>query len=124
MFGFSSSTEARVELSAHKPGNSDQKEVNTSSLTQSPAGVLPTSLEQVQTLPTNKHVPVSYDVSNDQRGAVLQLEEEEGEDQFDLDVAVTNPEKVGQSLFLILLRLLCSLFISKELRRAAVTGCI
>lgn len=55
----SSSTEARVELS-------DQKEVNSSSFTQSSAGVQPTSLEQVQTLPTNKHVPVSYD--NDQRG--------------------------------------------------------
>lgn len=27
----------------------------------------------------------------------LQLEEEEAEDTFDVDVAVTNPEKVGQS---------------------------
>lgn len=32
-------------------------------------------------------------------GSVLQLEEEEGDDQFDVDVAVTNPEKVGQSNF-------------------------
>lgn len=53
MFGFSSSTEARVELSAHKPEISDQKEVNSSSFTQSPAAMQPTSLEQVQTLPTN-----------------------------------------------------------------------
>jgi len=30
----------------------------------------------------------------------LQLEEEE--DSFDVDVAVTNPEKVGQSLFFFL----------------------
>lgn len=32
-------------------------------------------------------------------GPVLQLEEEEEDDQFDVDVAVTNPEKVGQSPF-------------------------
>lgn len=56
MFGLSSSTEASVEQSAHKPGNSDQKEVNSSSFTQSPAGMQPTSLEQVQTLPTNSQV--------------------------------------------------------------------
>lgn len=29
---------------------------------------------------------------------VLQLEEEEDKDSFDVDVAVTNPEKVGQCL--------------------------
>lgn len=29
----------------------------------------------------------------------LQLEEDEAKDSFDVDVAVTNPEKVGQSLF-------------------------
>lgn len=28
---------------------------------------------------------------------LLQLEEEEAKDNFDVDVAVTNPEKVGQS---------------------------
>lgn len=43
-------------------------------------------------------------VSNVERGAFvrLQLEEEEGDDQFDVDVAVTNPEKIGQSPFLFL----------------------
>lgn len=103
MFGFSSSTEARGESSAHKPGNPEQKEVRTSSFAQSPAGLQPTSLEQVQTL-TNQRVPVGDDVRTDERGTVLQLEEEEGDDQFDVDVAVTNPEKVGQSPFVILLR--------------------
>lgn len=28
----------------------------------------------------------------------LQLEEDEAKDSFDVDVAVTNPEKVGQSI--------------------------
>ena len=51
-------------MSAHKPRNPDQKEVNTSSFPQSPAGMQPTSLEQVRALPTNKHDPVSCDVSN------------------------------------------------------------
>lgn len=32
----------------------------------------------------------------------LQLEEEEAEDSFDVDVAVTNPEKIGQSAFEVL----------------------
>lgn len=36
---------------------------------------------------------------------VIQLEEEEGKDSFDVDVAVTNPEKVGQSLFYFILSL-------------------
>lgn len=31
----------------------------------------------------------------------LQLEEEEAKDSFDVDVAVTNPEKVGQCVFII-----------------------
>ena len=33
----------------------------------------------------------------------LQLEEEEAKDTFDVDVAVTNPEKVGQSQFFFIL---------------------
>lgn len=53
-FLFSSFTEAHVGVSTRKPGNSEPKEVNTSSFTQSPAGMQPTSLEQVQTLLTNK----------------------------------------------------------------------
>ena len=32
---------------------------------------------------------------------LLQLEEEEARDSFDVDVAVTNPEKVGQCLFIL-----------------------
>lgn len=35
----------------------------------------------------------------------LQLEEEEAEDSFDVDVAVTNPEKIGQSAFKVTTRL-------------------
>lgn len=35
----------------------------------------------------------------------LQLEEEEAEDSFDVDVAVTNPEKVGQSAFKVMIQL-------------------
>lgn len=54
MFAFSSFTEAHVGVSTRKTGNSEPKEVNTSSFTQSPAGMQPTSLEQVQTLLTNK----------------------------------------------------------------------
>lgn len=73
---FSLSAEARAELSSHKPGNSDQ-EVNTSSFTQSPAALQPTSLEQVQTLTTsllpNQQVQMNMlqlviDVSNVQGG--------------------------------------------------------
>uniref|UniRef100_H3CW14 Sorting nexin-2 n=1 Tax=Tetraodon nigroviridis TaxID=99883 RepID=H3CW14_TETNG len=64
--------EARGDPSAHRAGTSDQKEVGTSSFAQSPAGVAPASLEQ--------------------------LEEEEGDDRFDVDVAVTNPEKVGDGM--------------------------
>lgn len=30
---------------------------------------------------------------------MIQLEEEEAKDSFDVDVAVTNPEKVGKSSF-------------------------
>lgn len=89
-------------VSTRKPGNSEPKEVNTSSFTQSPAGMQPTSLEQVQTLLTNKQkmtLLVMMLVVIREGGSVLQLEEEEGEDQFDVDVAVTNPEKVGQSNF-------------------------
>lgn len=32
--------------------------------------------------------------------SLLQLEEEEAKDSFDVDVAVTNPEKIGQSHFI------------------------
>lgn len=32
----------------------------------------------------------------------LQLEEDEAEDSFDVDVAVTNPEKIGQSAFKVM----------------------
>lgn len=35
----------------------------------------------------------------------LQLEEEEAEDSFDVDVAVTNPEKIGQSAFAVMTQL-------------------
>ncbi|XP_010734028.2 sorting nexin-1 [Larimichthys crocea] len=72
--------EAHVELSTDKPGNSDRKELSTSSsglrpassFTQSHAAMQPTSLEQ--------------------------LEDEEAKDSFDVDVAVTNPEKVGDGM--------------------------
>ncbi|KAG8001223.1 Sorting nexin-1 [Nibea albiflora] len=72
--------EAHVELSTDKPGNSDRKELSTSSsglrpassFTQSPAAMQPPSLEQ--------------------------LEDEEAKDSFDVDVAVTNPEKVGDGM--------------------------
>uniref|UniRef100_A0A7N9B056 Sorting nexin-2 n=1 Tax=Mastacembelus armatus TaxID=205130 RepID=A0A7N9B056_9TELE len=71
--------EAHVELSTDKPGSSDRKELSTSSgprpastFTQSLAAIQPTSLEQ--------------------------LEEEEAKDNFDVDVAVTNPEKVGDGM--------------------------
>uniref|UniRef100_A0A671U9C3 Sorting nexin 1 n=1 Tax=Sparus aurata TaxID=8175 RepID=A0A671U9C3_SPAAU len=74
------SPEANVEPSPDKPGSSDRKELPTSSgprpassFTKGPAAMQPTSLEQ--------------------------LEEDEAKDSFDVDVAVTNPEKVGQSLF-------------------------
>lgn len=32
----------------------------------------------------------------------MQLEEDESKDRFDVDVAVTNPEKVGEAVFLML----------------------
>ncbi|XP_070689296.1 sorting nexin-1-like [Pempheris klunzingeri] len=71
--------EAHVELSTDKPGSSARKELSASSgprpassYTQSPAAMQPTSLEQ--------------------------LEEEEAKDSFDVDVAVTNPEKVGDGM--------------------------
>ncbi|XP_042275686.1 sorting nexin-1-like isoform X1 [Thunnus maccoyii] len=71
--------DAHVELSTDKPSSSAQKELSASSgsrpassFTQSPAAMQPTSLEQ--------------------------LEEEEARDSFDVDVAVTNPEKVGDGM--------------------------
>ncbi|XP_076588943.1 sorting nexin-1-like [Chaetodon auriga] len=72
--------EAHVELSTDKPGSSDRKQLSSSSsglrpassFAQSPAAMQPTSLEQ--------------------------LEEDEAKDSFDVDVAVTNPEKVGDGM--------------------------
>ncbi|XP_030271223.1 sorting nexin-1 [Sparus aurata] len=71
--------EANVEPSPDKPGSSDRKELPTSSgprpassFTKGPAAMQPTSLEQ--------------------------LEEDEAKDSFDVDVAVTNPEKVGDGM--------------------------
>ncbi|XP_037611296.1 sorting nexin-1-like [Sebastes umbrosus] len=73
--------EAHVELSTDTPGSSARKELSTSagpppasssSFTQSPAALQTTSLEQ--------------------------LEEEEDKDSFDVDVAVTNPEKIGDGM--------------------------
>nr|XP_020461529.1 sorting nexin-1 [Monopterus albus] len=71
--------EAHVELSTDKPGSSGRKELSassgphpTSTFTQGPAAVQPASLEQ--------------------------LEEEEAKDSFDVDVAVTNPEKIGDGM--------------------------
>uniref|UniRef100_A0A8C9Z9Q0 Sorting nexin-2 n=1 Tax=Sander lucioperca TaxID=283035 RepID=A0A8C9Z9Q0_SANLU len=71
--------EAHVELSTDTPGSSARKELSTSSgphpassFTRSPAAMQPTSLEQ--------------------------LEEEESKDSFDVDVAVTNPEKIGDGM--------------------------
>ncbi|XP_054467866.1 sorting nexin-1-like [Anoplopoma fimbria] len=71
--------EAQVELSTDTPGSSGPKELSTSSgpppsssFTHSPGAMQPASLEQ--------------------------LEEEEDTDSFDLDVAVTNPEKVGDGM--------------------------
>ncbi|KAI9532081.1 Sorting nexin-1 [Dissostichus eleginoides] len=69
--------EAHVELNT--PGGSAPKEPSSfsglrpaSSFTMSPAALQPTSLEQ--------------------------MEEDEAEDSFDVDVAVTNPEKVGDGM--------------------------
>ncbi|XP_068178045.1 sorting nexin-1-like [Antennarius striatus] len=71
--------EAHVELNTDKPGGSGPKEFSTSSgphpaasFTQSPGVMQPTSQDE--------------------------LEEEEAGDSFDLDVAVTNPEKVGDGM--------------------------
>ncbi|KAL3993292.1 mitochondrial cardiolipin hydrolase [Sarotherodon galilaeus] len=68
--------DANVELSTDKSGSSARKEPSgprhASSFTPSPAAMQPTSLEQ--------------------------LEEEEAKDSFDVDVAVTNPEKVGDGM--------------------------
>uniref|UniRef100_UPI0037E8E071 sorting nexin-1-like n=1 Tax=Semicossyphus pulcher TaxID=241346 RepID=UPI0037E8E071 len=64
--------EAHAELSTDKPGSSAQKELSAPSFSQSPAALQPTSLEQ--------------------------LEEDEAKDSFDVDVAVTNPEKVGDGM--------------------------
>uniref|UniRef100_A0A669DGH2 Sorting nexin 1 n=1 Tax=Oreochromis niloticus TaxID=8128 RepID=A0A669DGH2_ORENI len=70
------SADANVELSTDKSGSSARKEPSgprhASSFTPSPAAMQPTSLEQ--------------------------LEEEEAKDSFDVDVAVTNPEKVGDGM--------------------------
>ncbi|XP_019955137.2 sorting nexin-1 [Paralichthys olivaceus] len=71
--------DAHVELSTDKSGSSGRKELSTSSgprpapsAALSPAPMQATSLEQ--------------------------LEDEEAKDSFDLDVAVTNPEKVGDGM--------------------------
>ncbi|KAM7015107.1 sorting nexin-1-like [Tautogolabrus adspersus] len=64
--------EAHAELSTDKASSSARKELSASSFTQSPAALQPTSLEQ--------------------------LEEDEAKDSFDVDVAVTNPEKVGDGM--------------------------
>uniref|UniRef100_A0A3Q2QSK6 Sorting nexin-2 n=1 Tax=Fundulus heteroclitus TaxID=8078 RepID=A0A3Q2QSK6_FUNHE len=67
--------EAQADLSSDTPGNSARKDLSTSSglpSARSPAALQPTSLEQ--------------------------LEEEEAKDCFDVDVAVTNPEKVGDGM--------------------------
>uniref|UniRef100_A0A671UAD5 Sorting nexin-2 n=1 Tax=Sparus aurata TaxID=8175 RepID=A0A671UAD5_SPAAU len=81
------SPEANVEPSPDKPGSSDRKELPTSSgprpassFTKGPAAMQPTSLEQVCSC------------------FYLQLEEDEAKDSFDVDVAVTNPEKVGDGM--------------------------
>ncbi|XP_060884330.1 sorting nexin-1-like [Labrus mixtus] len=64
--------EAHAEPSTDKAASSARKELSPSSFTQSPAALQPTSLEQ--------------------------LEEDEAKDSFDVDVAVTNPEKVGDGM--------------------------
>ncbi|XP_068613266.1 sorting nexin-1 [Brachionichthys hirsutus] len=71
--------EVHAELNTDEPGSADRKEVSTaagprpaSAFTQSPAAMQSTSLEQ--------------------------LEEEEAGDCFDVDVAVTNPERVGDGM--------------------------
>ncbi|XP_076012200.1 sorting nexin-1-like [Genypterus blacodes] len=73
--------EAHVELSTDKPGTAGKGPFTSSSgsqpatsFTQSPAAMEPTTLEQ------------------------LEEEEEEAKDSFDLDVAVTNPEKIGDGM--------------------------
>ncbi|XP_061595254.1 sorting nexin-1-like [Cololabis saira] len=70
---------AHKDLNTGKSSSSARQDLSTSSgprpassFTQSPAALQPTSLEQ--------------------------LEEEEGRDMFDVDVAVTNPEKVGDGM--------------------------
>uniref|UniRef100_A0AAX7V9A4 Sorting nexin-1 n=1 Tax=Astatotilapia calliptera TaxID=8154 RepID=A0AAX7V9A4_ASTCA len=68
--------DTNVELSTDKSSSSARKEPSgprhASTFTPSPAAMQPTSLEQ--------------------------LEEEEAKDSFDVDVAVTNPEKIGDGM--------------------------
>lgn len=115
-------SEANAELSTEKPGSAARKEISTSSFTQGPAALQPTSLEQVQQTPRlsfkslgtqqklNAHNVFAIRLKSVYCCKILrvlffcscQLEEDEAKDSFDVDVAVTNPEKVGQYLFVFL----------------------
>lgn len=117
-----------MELSEDKSESSDRKELSASSgprpastFTQSPTAMKTTSLEQVQATPelsfssvwnhlvAHKIMLCRLCKEDKQQNSqvclscVIQLEEEEAKDSFDVDVAVTNPEKVGQSLFYFIL---------------------
>lgn len=99
--------EAQVEPSTDKVGSSARKELSTSSgpppsssVTQSPAAMQPSSsLQQVRTTAELCSFLKQFILTHVFCGLCsspwLQLEEEEGEDIFDVDVAVTNPEKIG-----------------------------
>uniref|UniRef100_A0A7N6BM75 Sorting nexin-1 n=1 Tax=Anabas testudineus TaxID=64144 RepID=A0A7N6BM75_ANATE len=71
--------DAHVELSTDKHGSSDRKQISTSSGPH-PGSTFTSGLAVVHT------------------ASLEQLEEEEGKDSFDVDVAVTNPEKIGDGM--------------------------
>uniref|UniRef100_A0A669CV87 Sorting nexin 1 n=1 Tax=Oreochromis niloticus TaxID=8128 RepID=A0A669CV87_ORENI len=78
-----------------------------SSFTPSPAAMQPTSLEQVQATAEPNPLKTCENLSSmntflmpalQTRRCMSDLEEEEAKDSFDVDVAVTNPEKVGDGM--------------------------
>ncbi|XP_062327529.1 sorting nexin-1-like isoform X2 [Osmerus eperlanus] len=71
--------EASVELSMEHPSNNTRKDLSK------PSAAPPVSSDSSSTLATHSN-------------AMEQLEEEEAMDSFDVDIAVTNPEKVGDGM--------------------------
>ncbi|TMS13300.1 Sorting nexin-1 [Larimichthys crocea] len=85
--------EAHVELSTDKPGNSDRKELSTSS-----SGLRPASSFTQSHCSHAAHLLRAVKCSEVCYFCEMQLEDEEAKDSFDVDVAVTNPEKVGDGM--------------------------